>query len=251
MRAALASGVLAVSGAAAANQLELGGMYYDLSAGYAPTSAVYGRGRVNSSALNEWLGEIVRMNRFDDSGTFVGIGNVHHFNDRWFSNVALGTSSGGFFFPEVRIDSSLSRKWLDGRNLVTTLGVGYYQAKDQHRDTSLLAEASYYFAAPWVLQAGTTLNNSDPGGTASASGRVALSYVRDKQRIVSAQVGGGNQAYQAITAQRAQIDFPYYSVRLNVKQWCGYDWGFSVSAESYQSRVYDQRGIEFGLFKEF
>lgn len=231
--------------------IEAGAIYYELNNGFAPTQGAFARARVGPVAKNEWLAEFVHLDRFGDDGQFYSVGNLHHFNSDWYSQVNIGSSSGGFFWPALRIDASISHKWLAQRNLVTTVGVSYFDAKDEHTDTGVTASAAYYFQSPWVIQAGTTINSSNPGGVVSASGQVAGSYVVNHKRIVSLGISGGHQAYQALTVNRAQVDFPYYSVRMTWKEWLGSSWGVNVSADSYQSKVYDQRGVELGLFKEF
>ena len=122
-------------GVHAHGEFELGGIYYDLSDNFADTSGVYARGRLGPYGPNEWRAELVQLDRFDDDGLFAAVGNIHQFNEEWFSDIAIGSSSGGFFFPELRIDATLNKRWLEGLNLVTSVGVTYFDAKDIHTDT--------------------------------------------------------------------------------------------------------------------
>jgi hypothetical protein len=45
---------------------------------------------------------------------------------------AAAGSSGGFFFPALRVDAQLNKKWLARRQLITSVGGGYFKAKDVH-----------------------------------------------------------------------------------------------------------------------
>ena len=232
-------------------ELEAGGIYYDLDSGFASTAGGYLRGRLMPTARDLWYAELVQLDRFDDSGMFIGVGNVHHFNDRWYSELAVGTSTDGFFWPRVRVDTKLSRKWFSEKNFVSTIGVSYYDAKDAHSDAGISIEGIYYTASPWIIQMGTTVNESDPGSVVSASGYGALTHLLPRFRQITLRVSGGHQAYQAFTEDNFEVDFPFYEFRLTWKQWLGKRWGVNVAAASYQSDVYDQRGGEAGFFMEF
>ncbi|MEQ8230571.1 MAG: YaiO family outer membrane beta-barrel protein [Gammaproteobacteria bacterium] len=231
--------------------LELNGLHYQLSDGFAPTSGVNVRGRLGPIGNDEWLAEVAWLDRFDDNGTYGQVGNIHQFGERWFTQLYLGGSSGGFFWPELRVDASVSHRLLAQRNLVVTAGVAHFDAKDIHSDTGYRLEASYYTPSPWVLQGGVTYNISEPGGVGSTSGYGALSHVRGGSHIVTLRVGAGHQAYQPLRADSFQVDIPFTSVRVTWKQWVGTHWGVQLAADSYLSDVYDQHGVEFGLFQEF
>ena len=231
--------------------IEAGGKFYSLTAGQPDTAGTYARGILNVGHADTWSGEIVHLDRFDDTGTFFSIGDTHTFNDLYYGNLTVGTSSGGFFWPRVRVDASLSRKWLDRRNLVTTVGFGYYDAKDIHSDKSFSLDTTYYFDAPWIAQAGVRINDSDPGSVISTSGYAALTYGRDRQRFVTLRGGFGNQGYQPFGAQSFTVDTEFHQLTLTWREWVGHDWGINFVADDYNSTTYDQRGIEFGLFKEF
>jgi YaiO family outer membrane protein len=149
------------------------------------------------------------------------------------------------------MDSSLSRKWLANKQLVSTIGISYFDARDVHTDMGYTLEGSYYTRSPWVVQAGLTVNRSQPGGVLSASGYGALSHLVAGRRIVSLRVSGGQQAYQALSLPRFQVDVPFSDVRLTWKEWVGRRWGVNLAAGSYQSETFDQRGVEVGVFTEF
>ena len=243
---------IATEGRAAGNHtIEGGGIYYDLSDALEATYGEYARLRLETSATDAWLTDITSLNRFGDDGTQVSLGNVHQFSDRWYTQVYVASSAGGFFWPRFRIDALLSHKWLRDKRLVTTIGAGYFDAKDVHEDRNVSVDASYYFEGPWVVQGGVQNNVSDPGSVDSTSGYAAASYVRQHARIISVRGSVGRQAYQAVAADNFVVDFPFHSIRLTWREWVGNTWGITVAAEQYSSDVYDQRGFELGFFKEF
>ena len=236
---------------AAVHSIDAGLIYFDLSDGLESTYGAYVRGRYGSSPRNAWTADITNLNRFGDNGTQFTGGNIHHFNERIYTQLYLAGSSGGFFWPRIRVDGSLSIKWLDSKRFVTTLGAGYFDAKDVHEDTRGFIDLSYYSNSPFVFHGGVQLNVSDPGSVDSISGYLGLSYVKNGDRIVSLRGSFGDQAYQAVTANNFVVDFPFHSVRATWREWVGDTWGINLAAEHYASDVYDQDGIEIGLFKEF
>ena len=244
--------VAMLSGAVfARGELEVGGIYYDLSDDLADTSGVYARGRFGPYGPNLWRAELVQLDRFDDDGLFGAIANVHQFNDEWFSDISIGSSAGGFFWPELRIDATINKRWLEGRNLVTAVGITYFDAKDIHTDVGLRFESTYYTDTPWIFQGGIQYNESDPGSVGSVSGYGAVSHSEFGNRELTFRLGGGEQAYQPFENNNFQVDINFLSLRFIAKQWIGAKWGINVVADSYHSSTYDQHGIEVGLFKVF
>ena len=237
--------------AAGEHTIEGGGIFYDLSEGLESTYGEYARGRFETSDTNAWNVDITRLDRFGDTGTQFGASNTHQFSDRVYTYVGVAGSAGGFFWPRVRVDFSASRKWMPEKRLVTTVGGGYFDAKDVHEDVRGFIDASYYLKGPLVLHAGIQVNVSNPGSVSSTSGYLGASYVDNKIRIMSIKGTLGDQAYQAVAANNFIVDFPFHSVRVTWREWLGKTWGLNVAAEHYASDVYDQHGIELGFFKEF
>lgn len=256
VRALLAGGLLVGSALPASadgvnGELEAGAIYYNLDHQFEDTYGAYARGRFASGPQDAWLGEVTHIDRFGDDGTYAAVGNTHDFNADWTSQVIVGASNGGFFLPAVKVDGSLSRRWLPGRNLVTSAGISYFDSKDIHSDVGYRAEATWYTESPWVVQGGVSYNVSDPGAVGSAAGYLALAHARNGNHIYTARVGGGEQAYQPLAEQRARVGVSFTSVRLSAKQWIGRHWGVNAVADSYFSSSYDQHGFEVGLFTEF
>lgn len=231
---------------------EVGVKYYDVNEGFADTYGTYARfNHAPASGKDLWFAEIAYLDRFDDSGTYFSAGNTHHWSDLYYSTVSVGTSAGGFFWPSWRVDASISRRWLPKRNFVSTVGIGYIDAKDDHRDISALVEGTYYFESPWIVQAGVRLNESDPGSVVSPSGYAAVTYGRDFERFVTLRYGAGQQGYEALSSPAFIVDFPFQEVSLTWREWVRRDIGFNLVAYGFQSDPYDQLGFELGVFKEF
>lgn len=231
---------------------ELGVKYYDVNEGFADTYGGYGKFiYAPASGKDLWTGEVAYLDRFDDDGTYFSIANTHAFTDLYYTSIALGTSAGGFFWPSFRVDASLSRKWLPRRNFVSTVGVTYVDAKDEHTDASILLEGTYYFDTPWILQGGVRVNQSDPGSVTSPSGYVAATHGRDRQRFVTLRYGFGYQGYEALTAPAFVVDFSFNELTLTWREWVTPDAGFNLVGYGFQSEPYDQIGVELGVFKEF
>jgi YaiO family outer membrane protein len=232
-------------------ELEAGGNYRHLTDGYSPWLGAYLRVLAKPGNRNNLYFEVLRQREFDDTGTYFSFAGDHTINQDWYVFGAVGGSSGGFFFPSLRADAQVNKKWLSKRQLVTTIGAGYFDAKDEHRDSSLFLGGIYYFETPWVLQGGVRWNRSMPGAVISQSQFVALTQGQEGIRYIAIRVDAGREAYQAIGPGEVLVDFPSGAVTLAWKQWLGPDWGFNAVTEYYLSRVYQRTGISFGIFKSF
>jgi len=131
--------------------IEGGGIYYDLTDGQDSTYGEYLRARFETSITDAWMLDITNLDRFDDDGTQISIGNVHQFTDRVYTQLFVAGISGGFFWPRMRVDGAVSIKWMQDKQFVTTLGGGYFDAKDEHDDTRGFVDLMYYFKNPMVV----------------------------------------------------------------------------------------------------
>lgn len=231
--------------------LEAGGLHHSLTARYQNWNGQFIRGVLRSDSNNVWGAEIVDSREFGDEGTLLVLENTHTFNDRWYSAVSASGSNGGFYLPRLRLDVTVSKKWLTRRNLVTSIGVTAVNAKDGHQDRSMLLSTSYYFDAPWVIEHGTRTNVSNPGLVLSSSSYVAATYGRDKQQIMSLRFGYGQEAYQYIGANAPIVNFKSQILTWTWRKWIRQQQGFQMRTEWYHNQYYDRRGIEVSAFKEF
>ncbi len=231
--------------------VEAGGDYQGVSNGFGDWFGQYAKGEIQTDKNNNWNGELLHQREFGTTGTYAALGNTHTFNQDWYSTVDIGGGAGGEFLPRQRVDVFINRKWLDQRQLVTTIGLGEDHAMDSHSDRSIFFGGTYYFAAPWIVQGGIRFNESDPGSIEATSQFVAVTQGRDKEHFLTLRYGFGKEAYQIIDNDQTLSNFNSQQVSLQLKEWVGKDWGFDTTAEAYHNPNYDRNGITFGIFKEF
>jgi YaiO family outer membrane protein len=231
--------------------VESGVNYRRLDSGYSEWRGAYIRMVLRAGSKDTVNAEVLRQRQFGDTGTFFSVGDSHTINEKWYSYLSVGGSSGGFFFPRVRVDGQLSRKWLAKKSLVTSVGVGLFEPKTIHRNFAASMEAVYYFTAPWIVQGGVRWNHSSPGAVLSRSQFIALTEGREGKHYVVLRGEVGREAYQLVGATTALVDFPSRNATVTWKQWVGGDWGFNAVAEYYKSSAYRRAGVSLGLFKSF
>ena len=230
--------------------VEIGSSAFQLTNGFGPWNGGYVRGSV--AAGNDILnGEVSGQHEFGDSGTYFAIGDTHNFGASSYASLTLGSSEGGFFLPRLRGDAFFSHKWMARKQLITTAGFGYYEAKDPHRDHSFFVGTTYYFGKPWILEDGVRFNVSNPGKVFSPSGFLALTQGRNKQHYVVLRLGYGEEAYQLIGPASELSDFRSETATVTWRQWIGQNWGINWVADYYGNPYYKRAGTTFGFFKEF
>ena len=230
--------------------LELSAGAQNLTAGYGSWRDLTLRGTYGTGS-HVLQGELSAQNRFNKSGTFVGISDTYTFNDDWYGSLALGAGDGAFYLPRYRVDATLYRKLLADRSLVSSVGVGYYSAPDGHTDRSVSLGLAYYFDAPWIAEGGVRVNSSDPGGIRTQQQFVALTYSRSKQDQVSARYGWGGEGYLALTANTQLVNFRSNEASLTWRHWVNPSSGILVGVNRYSNPLYRRTGITVGLFHDF
>ncbi|TAL53517.1 YaiO family outer membrane beta-barrel protein [Pandoraea sp.] len=229
----------------------------ELSAGAEHLNAGYGnwldttlRG-IYGIGPNVIQAELSSKREFGQFGNFVGIGDTYTINQDWYVSAAVGFGDGAFYLPRERLDVFINRKWLPKRNLVSSIGVGYYNAPDGHIDRSLSLGAAYYFDQPWIIQAGVRFNHSDPGNIPTHQQFVAVTYGRDKKNLVTARYSWGGEGYQAISQTATLVNFQSKEITLEWRHWFSKKSGFLVSVDHYQNPIYGRNGAYVGLFHQF
>ena len=144
------------------NYVEAGGSYRQLTNGFGDWSGGYARG-VLAQGKNIWNGEVNGQHEFGDGGVYLAAGDTYNFNSDWYASLTMGSSVGGFFWPRLRADAFVNRKFGARKALITTLGYGNYKAKDVHHDQSVYLGTTYYFQRPWIIEDGIRFNVSNPG----------------------------------------------------------------------------------------
>jgi YaiO family outer membrane protein len=232
------------------NFAEVGGSYRQLTNGFGDWSGGYARG-VLTTGKNIWNAEVNGQHEFGDGGVYLAAGDTYNFNSDWYASLTLGTSVGGFFWPRFRADAFVNRKWAARKQLITTLGYGYYASKDVHRDQSVFIGTTYYLQGPWIVEDGVRFNVSNPGVVFSPAGFVAVTEGRNKHHYVTANVGFGQEAYQIVGPSTVFTRFSSQNVTITWRQWMGKNWGFNLVGDFYHSSFYERGGGSFGFFKEF
>jgi YaiO family outer membrane protein len=197
-----------------------------------------------------WQGEFASMRRFGESGNFIGLGDTYEFNPDWFGTLSVGAGDGASYLPRARVDGFINRKLLADRNLIATLGAGYYSAPDGHNDRSFSLGATYYFSEPWIVQGEVRFNNSRPGSVNTQQQFVAVTWGRDQQTQITARHAWGSEGYQSIGAGASLVNFKSRQTSLNVRHWLGKDWGVAAGVEQYHNPTYNRKGATLALFWE-
>ena len=230
--------------------LELSGGSRSLNAGFSNWREVTLRG-VYGLPRHLLQGELSVNRRFDQDGAFIGVSDTYTFNEDWFASAAVGAGDGAFYLPRYRIDTTLYRKLLPKRNLVGSIGLGYYSAPDGHVDRSLSLGAAYYFDAPWIVEGGVRLNRSNPGAVRTQQQFVAVTYGRDKENLVTARYGWGGEGYLAISANVQMVNFDSREASVAWRHWLNRSTGVLLSANRYTNPLYQRSGFNVGIFHDF
>ena len=232
------------------NFIEAGGSYRQLSNGFGDWSGGYARG-VLAEGNNIWSGEVNGQHEFGDGGVYLAAGDTYNFNPDWYASLTLGSSVGGFFWPRFRADAFVNHKLLPRKNLIVTLGYGYYASKDVHRDQSAYFGTTYYFKKPWIIEDRIRFNISNPGVVFSPAGFVAVTEGTNKRHYVTVNAGFGEEAYQIVGPSTVLNRFESQNLTITWRQWTGKNWGFNLVADYYHSPFYQRGGGSFGFFREF
>ncbi|NDF12691.1 MAG: YaiO family outer membrane beta-barrel protein [Proteobacteria bacterium] len=204
-----------------------------------------------TDAWNRWSLSLLNQQAFTDEGQSIAIGNTHIINEDWYTTAGIAFGTDASFLTKYRVDVALNKKWLEGKNLITTAGLTYSKAQETYDDKGLLLSAVYYTPSPWIIQGGVRFNISDPGSVFSPSVFSALTYGYNKRYFVTGKLGMAREAYQLIGPGAIVNSFNSYNGGLDYRQWLGKDWGFNVGTEYYTNPAYDRLGGTLSVFMEF
>ena len=230
--------------------LELSAGFQNLSAGFGNWRDVTLRGTYGLTS-HVIQGEVSLNRRFNTDGAFVGLSDTYTFNQDWYGSVAVGLGDGAFYLPRYRLDATLNKKWLPGRNLVTSIGAGYYKATDGHSDNSLSLGAVYYFDEPWIAEAGVRFNSSNPGAIKTHQQFAAVTYGRIKQSLVTVRHGWGSEGYQTISDNAQLVNFKSRETSIAWRHWVAPRTGILLGANRYTNPFYNRSGLNIGIFHDF
>ena len=221
-----------------------------MSKEFGHVSGGYGRASV-TQGKNVWFAEINGQHEFSDAGVYFAAGDTFTFNHDWYGSLTVGSSGGGFFWPRLRTDAFINKKWFERGQFITTAGFGYYAAKDEHRDNSYYIGSTYYFSKPWIVEEGVRFNVSNPGVVYSPSGFVAVTQGRDKHYYLTVRVGFGEEAYQLVGPTATLSDFTSQTFTITWRKWIRKTWGINVVGDFYHNPYYVKGGNLIGVFKDF
>jgi YaiO family outer membrane protein len=196
-------------------------------------------------------GELSAHRRFGEDGVFLGLSDTYTFNEDWYGSLAVGAGDGAFYLPRYRVDGTIYRKLLPNRNLVASLGLGYYKAPGGNSDQSVSLGAAYYFEAPWIVEGGIRLNRSSPGSVGTQQQFVAVTYGRNKQDLVTARYGWGEEGYLAVAANRQLVNFESREASVSWRHWFNPRTGVLVGANRYSNPSYRRSGVTVGVVPVF
>jgi len=144
--------------------------------------------------------EAINMNRFNENGNFLGLGDTVVITPLWYASLSAGAGDGVPYLPKYRVDGFIHRKFLMDQSLVGSLGLGRYRAPDGHEDDNASVGLTYYFAQPWVVQGQAKRTHSNPGGVNTSQYFVAATWGHHQQTQVIGRYGWGEEGYQSLGA---------------------------------------------------
>ncbi|MDZ4674123.1 MAG: YaiO family outer membrane beta-barrel protein [Gemmatimonadota bacterium] len=185
---------------------------------------------------------------FGDEGAYAAVAHQHSFGDSWISYVGVGGGTGKFYFPELRLDATLTRKLLASHRLLATIGGTWVRSKDVYRDRAVQASLTGYLSAVVVVEAGGRVNWSTPGDVASQRAFLALTLGRAGSHYVVLRGAGGSEGYQLTGSGATAQKFNSAEASIAWRQWLGARLGFVLGGEWYDSPFYTRTGVQLGLF---
>jgi len=222
-----------------------------LSAGLPDGEALDLRASWNLSGGDSLIAEVLDERKFGQHGGVLGLTYTKVFSPDWFGAGTVVAGHGGPNWANARADAQLSRKWLSQRQLVTSAAVYHAAYDDARSDTGLRLSAAWYLDLPAVLEAGVTLNVSQPGSIHSHMPYASATFGREGVQYVSLRASRGTEAYQALGADAQLVNFRSHGVAATWRRWLGPRWGVSAQAEHYRNPSYERRTLGVGLFAQW
>ena len=194
--------------------------------------------------------EAAAINRFNESGNYLAIGDTITLNDDWYTALTLGAGSGANFLPDYRIDGFINRKFLADRSLIGTLGLGYSKIPDGHSNNLQNIGVTYYFETPWVVQGGVTRTTSNPGDVQTTQKFVAATWGQQKKTLLTGRYGWGREGWLALGDSNFVSNFSSHQTSVAMRKWLGSAWGTNVGYEQYKNPFYTRKGLNLSIFWE-
>lgn len=234
----------------ATGYIEVGGGIANVTNNQGNWSGGYIRGQYGYPQQSILNFEVRAARRFNEDGVYFGFLYSHYLQPDLYVNIGVASSTSGFYFPVIRGDLSVSKKWGEKEDVVTTLGATYFQARDTYKDWAGFFDIAYYIEKV-ILQLGARYNASYPGNQRSWSGYGAVTYHEPQQFMLTFRYGQGREAYLPLGGTLVPVDFESKTYGVNLRMWTGKQFGFNAAYEWYENPSYRRNGFEFGVFREF
>jgi len=194
-----------------------------------------------------WYLEGLGQEAFGDEGAFGSLGARINLSRDWYTTLGVGGGSGDFFFPDLRVDGTISRVLLPSRRLIVTAGATWVDAKQGFEDLSLSGSLAAYVGGT-VLEAGGRWNRSLPGSVKSGRGFASLTTGADGDAWFTVRGSVGTEGY-ALTGTTATLRrFTSYEGNLTWRRWIGGGFGVRLQGDLYDNPFYTRAGGSLGLF---
>lgn len=194
-----------------------------------------------------WYLEGLGQEAFGDEGAFGSIGARINLSSDWYTTLGVGGGSGDFFFPDLRLDGTISRILLPSRRLIVTTGVTWVDAKQGFEDLSLSGSLAAYVGGT-VLEAGGRWNRSLPGSVTSGRGFASLTTGADGRSWVTVRGSVGTEGYVLTGTAATLRRFTSYEGSLTWRQWISGGFGVRLQGDLYDNPFYTRAGGNIGLF---
>ena len=200
------------------------------------------------SVRDTWYGEALWQRAFTDEGVYASVGERHALGTRWATYLAVGSGTGEFVLPDLRMDAQLALAWGPGARLVTTVGATAINAKRGYSDLAGVVSLAAYLAPAAVLEIGERLTTSSPGNVRSDRAFGALTLGREGAAYVVIRGSTGGEGYQLIGPATAIRKFQSREAAASWRQWLGPHGGLLVQGEHYTNDLYTRSGVSVGVF---
>ncbi len=228
--------------------VELGGFSHRVTNSYGNWSGVRLRAVLPVGPGSVFYLEGVGQRAFHDEGIYTSGAIQQAIGGDWIGYLGVGGGTGDFYFPDLRVDATLTRKLLPSRRLLISVGGTWVRSKDVYRDRTATAAITAYLGSAVVVEAGGRFNWSTPGEVTSRRGALALTMGRAGQRYLVLRGAGGTEAYQLTGSNATEQKFTSTEASLSWREWLGTRVGFVLGGEWYDNPYYTRTGVQLGLF---
>ena len=195
--------------------------------------------------------EVLDESKFDSRGGIGAVSYTKVLSPDWFATGSLALGHGGPNWANARADLEVSTLWTERRSIVTRIAL--YKARfDANRsDRGLRLAVVGYLPGSVVLEAGVTINISEPGAVRSQMPFISATVGQEGVQYFSLRASSGSEAYQAIGAGQQLVDFNSRSLGVGWRRWVDRRWGFIAQAEHYRNPTYERNTLGAGVFVQW